>query len=49
MQIREHAVANPDKPAVVMHPSGTVLTFAELESKANRLAHFFREHGLREQ
>ena len=48
MQIREHAEANPDKPAVIIHPSGTVLTFAELEARANRLAHFFREHGLRE-
>src|SRR5882757_2665567 len=48
MQIREHAAANPDKPAIVMHPSGTVLTFADLEARANRLAHFFRTHGLRE-
>ena len=48
MQIREHAAANPDKPAVIIHPSGTVLTFAELEARANRLAHFFRKHGLRE-
>ena len=48
MQIREHAEANPDKPAVIMHPSGTVVTFGELEARANRLAHFFRSHGLRE-
>jgi long-chain acyl-CoA synthetase len=48
MQIREHVEANPDKPAVILHPSGTVLTFAELEARANRLAHFFRKHGLRE-
>src|ERR1044071_7719384 len=48
MQIREHAEANPDKPAIIIHPSGTVLTFAELEARANRLAHFFRKHGLRE-
>ena len=25
-----------------------MLTFAELEARANRLAHFFRKHGLRE-
>ena len=43
-----YAQANPDKPAVIIHPSGTVLTFAGLEARANRLAHFFREHGLRE-
>ncbi|WP_193044939.1 fatty-acid--CoA ligase FadD4 [Mycolicibacterium baixiangningiae] len=46
MQIREHVSA--DKPAVILHPSGTVLTFGELEARANRLAHFLREHGLRE-
>jgi long-chain acyl-CoA synthetase len=48
MQIREHAEATPDKPAVIMHPSGTVVTFGELEARANRLAHFFRRHGLKE-
>ena len=48
MQIREHAEAHPDKPAVIMHPSGTTVTFGELEARANRLAHFFRAHGLRE-
>ncbi|WP_156744365.1 AMP-binding protein, partial [Mycobacterium sp. E740] len=46
MQIREHAEATPDKPAVIMHPSGTVVTFAELEARANRLAHHFRRAGL---
>ncbi|SEH52120.1 Acyl-CoA synthetase (AMP-forming)/AMP-acid ligase II [Mycolicibacterium rutilum] len=46
MQIREHAVATPDKPAIIMHPSGTVVTFADLEARANRLAHHFRQHGL---
>lgn len=48
MQIREHADAHPDKPAVIMHPSGTTVTFGELEARANRLAHFFRRKGLRE-
>src|SRR5690349_3670843 len=48
MQIREHAEAHPDKPAVIMYPSGTTVTFGELEARANRLAHFFRRHGLRE-
>ena len=31
-----------------MYPSGTRITFAELESAANRLAHHFRAAGLRE-
>ncbi|ULN48065.1 fatty-acid--CoA ligase FadD4 [Mycolicibacterium goodii] len=46
MQIREHVGAN--KPAIILHPSGTVVTFDELEARANRLAHHFREQGLRE-
>jgi fatty-acyl-CoA synthase len=46
MQIRDTALATPDKPAVVMHPSGTVVTFGELEARANRLAHHFRDAGL---
>lgn len=29
-----------------MHPSGTVVTFGELEARANRLAHHFRQAGL---
>src|SRR5690606_2662884 len=48
MQIREHAEATPDKPAVILYPSDKVVTFGELEARANRLAHFFRENGLRE-
>ncbi|HZU46902.1 MAG TPA: fatty-acid--CoA ligase FadD4, partial [Mycobacterium sp.] len=37
-----------DKPAVILHPSGTVITFDDLEARANRLAHYFRRAGLRE-
>lgn len=44
MQIREHVDA--DNPAIILHPSGTVVTFADLEARANRLAHFFRAAGL---
>ncbi len=46
MQIRPHVGAN--KAAVILHPSGTVITFNELEARANRLAHRFRRAGLRE-
>ncbi|OBI46007.1 acyl-CoA synthetase [Mycobacterium kyorinense] len=46
MQIREHVGAH--KPAVILHPSGTVITFDELEARANRLAHYFRRAGLAE-
>jgi len=50
MQIREHSdqAGAADKPAIIVHPSGAVVTFDELESRANRLAHFFRKAGLRE-
>jgi long-chain acyl-CoA synthetase len=48
MQIRAQVEADSDKPAVILHPSGTVLSFGELEARANRLAHHFRKAGLRE-
>ncbi|OBH03721.1 fatty-acid--CoA ligase FadD4 [Mycobacterium sp. E1747] len=44
MQIREYL--GTGKPAVILHPSGTVITFDELEARANRLAHYFRRAGL---
>ena len=46
MQIREAAQSAPDKPAIIMYPSATVVTFGELEARANRLAHHFRQAGL---
>lgn len=48
MQIREHAEATPGKPAVIMYPAGVVVTFGEMEARANQLAHLFRAHGLAE-
>ena len=44
MQIREHV--DSTRPAIILYPSGTVISFAELEARANRLAHYFRRHGL---
>ena len=46
MHIREHL--NAENPAVVLYPSGVTVSFAELEIQANRLAHYFRQAGLRE-
>src|ERR1700677_4066343 len=48
MQIRQHTSGQGavDKPAIIVHPSGTVITFDELEARANRLAHYFRQAGL---
>ena len=50
MQIRPYTSGQggADKPAVILHPSGTVVTFDDLEAHANRLAHRFRQDGLRE-
>lgn len=36
----------PAKPAVVLHPSQITVTFAQLEERSNRLAHYLRRHGL---
>ena len=44
MEIRGHM--DSAKPAVILHPSRTELSFAELEARANRLAHYFRRCGL---
>ncbi|EKF21563.1 AMP-binding enzyme family protein [Mycolicibacterium hassiacum DSM 44199] len=44
MRLAEHVP--PDKPAVVLHPSGTVVTFADLDARANRIAHLLRGHGV---
>ncbi len=44
MQLRDHTASA--KPAVLLHPSGTVVSFAALEAGANRLAHFLRRSGL---
>src|SRR5277367_4808433 len=44
MQLREWTASA--KPAIILHPSATVVSFAELEIRANRLAHHFRSAGL---
>src|SRR5271154_2401935 len=46
MEIRDHIASG--KPALVLARAGTVIDFAELEKRANRLAHFWRAAGLRE-
>ncbi|MTD13026.1 AMP-binding protein [Nakamurella sp. YIM 132087] len=43
----EHARTTPDRPAIIMAGSGETLSFAELDRRANRLAHLFRDMGLR--
>lgn len=46
MYAARFARETPDKPALVMATSGQVVTFAELEAEANRMAHALRGMGL---
>jgi long-chain acyl-CoA synthetase len=41
-----HAAVRPHQPAVIMAESGEAITYAELERRSNRLAHFLRSSGL---
>jgi len=41
-----HAFARAHEPVQIMARSGEVLTYAEFEARANRLAHWFRRFGL---
>ena len=41
-----HAANAPDRVAFVMAGSGTTVTYAELDRRSNRLAHFLRAEGL---
>ena len=41
-----HALSTPDKPAVVMHPSGRVRTYREVDEASRRLAAALRSRGL---
>ena len=41
-----YAQAHPDRPAVIMAGSGVVQTYAELEARANQIAHALRSSGL---
>jgi acyl-CoA synthetase (AMP-forming)/AMP-acid ligase II len=46
MHPTRYAASTPDKPAIIMAPSGEVVTFSQLDARANRLAHLFRSLGL---
>ncbi|MBW2369628.1 MAG: AMP-binding protein [Deltaproteobacteria bacterium] len=43
---RTYAEKTPEKPAYIMAGSGKVVTYAQLEKRANRCAHLFRKFGL---
>src|SRR3981081_1047491 len=42
-----HTKSKADQPAFIMAQSGETVTYAELESRTNRLAHFLRSRGLK--
>jgi acyl-CoA synthetase (AMP-forming)/AMP-acid ligase II len=44
--IAAHALTTPDKAAAVMHPSGVVRTYRELDEASTGLAHALRQRGL---
>lgn len=41
-----HAIANPDKPALLFGHEARVITYGELDRRSNQIAHFFRNLGL---
>jgi long-chain acyl-CoA synthetase len=43
----EHAKTRAAQPAVIMAQTGETITYAELEARTNRLAHFLRHRGLK--
>ncbi len=47
MYAARHVEINPDQPALIMAGSGEVVTYAEFEGRANRLAHLLRSYGLK--
>ena len=46
MHPSHHAKTTPDKAAYIMAGSGETVTFAELDSRSNQIAHAFRTLGL---
>ncbi len=42
-----HAKLRAKQAAFIMAQSGEAVSYAELEARTNRLAHFFRSHGLK--
>ena len=44
--ITDHAIATPNKPAFIMGSSGEMVTFAELDARANQIAQLLRASGV---
>src|SRR3954469_9720183 len=43
----KHAKPRAEQPAFIMAQTGEAVTYAELEARTNRLAHFLRSRGLK--
>lgn len=41
-----HALARPSKPAIILSPSGEIVTFGQLDARSNQGAQLFRSLGL---
>ena len=47
MYTGKHAHLRPLQPAFIMANSGESVSYAELEARSNRLAHLFRNRGMK--
>src|SRR6201984_25490 len=47
MYTGKHAYLRPLQPAFIMASTDEVVTYRELDARSNRLAHLFRQRGLR--
>lgn len=47
MHLTEHAATHPHKVAYLMGASGEAVTYGQLDERSSRLAHLFRDRGLR--
>ena len=47
MHPRRFSTQTPDKPAYIMAGTGEAVTYAELEARANQVAHWLRDQGVR--
>ncbi|MBC60033.1 MAG: acyl-CoA synthetase, partial [Gammaproteobacteria bacterium] len=43
----KYALENSHHAAIIMAETGESVSYAELESRSNQLAHLLRKHGLR--
>ena len=46
MFARQHAIAHPDKPAIIMATTSETVSYADYEARSNKVAHLLRAAGL---